>query len=151
MILNFTIGTSGIRAQQVAPEVAPPPANASQETKTPEKDSLSGKQPTQDPRWTNSFSDDNPLIRFVSDQKQIWTSPARIRLEDTEWLVPVAAVSSGLFLTDESLNHSLPNNPTRLHRFDQVRNGGVAALAAASAGFYLVSLKTHDPHQRETG
>lgn len=150
MILNFTIGPSGIWAQQVAPEVATPPANSSQETNPQEKDSTSDKQPGH-PRWTNSFSDDNPLIRFLSDQKQIWTSPARIRLEDTEWLVPVAAVSSGLFLTDESLNHSIPNNPARLHRFDQVRNGGVAALGAASAGFYLVSLKTHDPHQRETG
>src|SRR6266849_8745870 len=37
---------------------------------------------------------------FLLDQKQIWTSPSRIRFSDTEWLAPMAGVTAGLFVTD---------------------------------------------------
>src|SRR5713226_1509904 len=38
--------------------------------------------------------------RFLEDQKQIWTSPARLRFSDTEWLVPLSGITAGLFVTD---------------------------------------------------
>ena len=44
---------------------------------------------------------------FVLDQKQIWTSPARVRSSDTEWLVPLAGISAGLFVTDRDVSQSL--------------------------------------------
>ena len=37
---------------------------------------------------------------FVQDQKQIWTSPRHLRFSDTEWLVPLAGISTGFFMTD---------------------------------------------------
>jgi Capsule assembly protein Wzi/PAP2 superfamily len=91
------------------------------------------------------------LARFFEDQKQIWTSPLRLRLSDAEWLVPVAGLSTAFFLTDPNFSRALPGSPETLHHFQDVRTGGVAALGAASGGFYLWSLHTHDPHQRETG
>src|SRR2546427_2101180 len=36
--------------------------------------------------------------RFVRDQREIWTSPARIRFSDTEWLVPLSGITAGLFV-----------------------------------------------------
>src|SRR5260370_7836924 len=39
------------------------------------------------------------LGRFVDDQRAIWSSPARLRLSDTEWLVPLTGIPAGLFLT----------------------------------------------------
>jgi membrane-associated phospholipid phosphatase len=89
--------------------------------------------------------------RLWQDQKQIWTSPLRLRLTDAEWLVPVAGVTSGLLLTDSSFSKALSNNPGTLSTYKSIRLGGVAALGAASGGFYLWSLHTHDPRQRETG
>src|SRR6266478_869499 len=38
--------------------------------------------------------------RFLEDQEQIWTSPAKIRFSDTQWLVPVSGIAAGLFVTD---------------------------------------------------
>jgi hypothetical protein len=32
--------------------------------------------------------------RFVNDQRMIWTSPARLRFSDTEWLVPLSGIAA---------------------------------------------------------
>src|SRR5260370_37137985 len=40
------------------------------------------------------------LRRFVNDQRAIWSSPARLRFSDTEWLVPLSGITAGLFVTD---------------------------------------------------
>src|SRR5271165_4521686 len=84
--------------------------------------------------------------RFFSDQKEIWTSPARLRWTDAEWLVPVAGITAGMILTDRSFSRSLPNGPKMLHLENEVRTGSVAGLGVASGGMYLWSLHTHDPH-----
>jgi hypothetical protein len=93
----------------------------------------------------------NTAGRLFEDQKQIWTSPLRLRLSDAEWLLPAAGVTTGFLLTDPNFSKALPGSPETLHRFQDVRTGGIAALGAASGGLYLWSLRTHDPHQRETG
>ncbi len=89
--------------------------------------------------------------RFLSDQREIWTSPLRIKFADAEWLVPVAGITTGMILTDASFSRSLSNSPGTLNLFQNMRNGSLAALGAASGGLYLWSMRTHDPHQRETG
>ena len=89
--------------------------------------------------------------RFFSDQKEIWTSPLQLKPADAEWLIPVAGITTGMILTDVSFSRSLSNKPSTLNLFQDMRNGSVAALGAASGGLYLWSMRTHDPHQRETG
>src|SRR6267378_3945346 len=44
---------------------------------------------------------------FLLDQKQIWTSPAKIRFSDTQWLVPLSGITAGLFVTDASFSKHL--------------------------------------------
>src|ERR1700741_3460821 len=39
---------------------------------------------------------------FLLAQEQIWTSPAKIRFSDTQWLVPFSGITAGLFVTDTS-------------------------------------------------
>ena len=104
-------------------------------------------------RWSKTpFTDAGSAgSRLFEDQKQIWTSPFRLRLSDAEWLLPIAGITSAAILTDPSFSKALPNNPGTLHHFENIRNGSLAALGAASGGLYLWSLRTHDPHQRETG
>ncbi|MGB7845731.1 MAG: hypothetical protein WBL63_08970, partial [Candidatus Acidiferrum sp.] len=34
--------------------------------------------------------------RYLLDQKQIWMSPARLRWQDANWLLPLGGVSAGL-------------------------------------------------------
>jgi membrane-associated phospholipid phosphatase len=89
--------------------------------------------------------------RFFSDQKEIWESPLRIKPAEAEWLVPIVGITTGLILTDANFSRSLSNSPGTLNLFQNMRNGSLAALGAASGGIYLWSTRTHDPHQRETG
>src|SRR5712692_1274249 len=50
------------------------------------------------------------LGRFVGDQREIWTSPARLRFSDTEWLVPLSGITAGLFVTDRDFSKHLSQN-----------------------------------------
>lgn len=88
---------------------------------------------------------------FAQDQEHIWTSPAHIRLVDATWLVPLAGVTAGLFVTDKQYSASLPTNPTTISHYKSVSNVGIASLAGAGAAMYLMSFPSHNEHWRETG
>jgi membrane-associated phospholipid phosphatase len=91
------------------------------------------------------------IADFVDDQKQIWTSPAHIRLSDANWLVPLGGITAGLFVTDSQYSASLSHNPSTIKNYKTVSNYGVASLVGAGAGLYLFSFPTHNEHWRETG
>jgi membrane-associated phospholipid phosphatase len=103
--------------------------------------------------WFTTVRNDafTTTAHVFADQKQIWTSPLGLRFPDVEWLLPLAGVTSGAILTDASFSRSLSNNPNQLKDFRDLRQVSLGALGAASAGMYLWSLHTRDPHQRETG
>jgi membrane-associated phospholipid phosphatase len=91
------------------------------------------------------------MTDFVNDQKQIWTSPSRIRLSDANWLVPLGGITAGLFVTDRQYSASLNQNPTTLKHYKSVSNYGIAGLIGGGAGLYLLSFPTHNERWRETG
>lgn len=88
---------------------------------------------------------------FFTDQKAIWTSPPQLRFSDATWLVPLGGLAAGLFATDSDVSRHLNTNPNTLHRYSQVSNYGIAGIAGAGAGLYLLGLTTHNGHARETG
>ncbi len=88
---------------------------------------------------------------LLQDQKQIITSPARVRLSDATWLVPLGGITAGLFATDRQYSASLSQNPSTLRHYRELSNAGLASLVGAGAGLYLFSYPTHNPHWRETG
>lgn len=88
---------------------------------------------------------------FVQDQKQIWTSPAKIRLSDTEWLVPLSGISAGLFVTDSDFSRHLSQNPTTIRHYKTLSNAGVAALVGGAGGMWLLGHASHNDHWSETG
>ncbi len=91
------------------------------------------------------------FIDLFEDQKQIITSPARIRLSDATWLVPLGGITAGLFATDRQYSAALSQNPATLHHYREVSDAGLASLVGAGAGLYLLSYPAHNPHWRETG
>jgi membrane-associated phospholipid phosphatase len=91
------------------------------------------------------------ITDFAQDQSHIWTSPARIRFADATWLVPFAGVTAGLFATDRQYSASLSTNPSTISHYKTISNVGIAGLAGAGAGMYLMSFPTHNEHWRETG
>jgi hypothetical protein len=91
------------------------------------------------------------LTDFAQDQKHIWTGPARIRLADATWLVPLGGLTAGLFATDRDYSRSLSHNPATIQHYKTISNAGIAGLVGAGAGLYLFSFPAHNPHWRETG
>lgn len=91
------------------------------------------------------------LGRFASDQKQIWTSPARLRLSDTEWLIPLSGITAGLFVTDRDFSKHLSQNPATIRHYKTLSTGGVAALVGSGAGMWLLGHASHNEHWSETG
>src|SRR5713226_7785492 len=88
---------------------------------------------------------------FLLDQKQIWTSPSRIRFSDTEWLVPVSGITAGLFVTDRDFSKHLSQNPTTISHYKTLSNAGVGALIGGAGGMWLLGHVRHNEHWSETG
>src|SRR5216684_2840147 len=89
--------------------------------------------------------------RFVDDQKQIWTSPARLRFPDAEWLVPLSGITAGLIVTDRDYSKHLPQNPATISHYKTLSNAGVAALVGGAGGMWLMGRVSHNEHWSETG
>jgi len=88
---------------------------------------------------------------FWFDQKQIYTSPSKIRFSDTVWLVPILGITAGLIQTDGTYSMHLSQNPTTTSRYNNLSNAGLGALLGAAGGMYLLSHATHNEKWRETG
>ena len=88
---------------------------------------------------------------FLQDQKQIWTSPMRLRFSDTEWLVPFAGITTGLLVTDQDVSLHLSHKPTTLSHYNNLSNVGMGALLGGAAGMWLLSYPSRNQHWRETG
>src|SRR6266478_2116004 len=89
--------------------------------------------------------------RFLEDQEQIWTSPAKIRFSDTQWLVPVSGIAAGLFVTDRDFSKRLSQNPTTINHYKTLSNAGVGALIGGAGGMWLLGHVKHNEHWSETG
>src|ERR1700741_5555477 len=89
--------------------------------------------------------------RFLLDQKQIWTSPAKLRYTDLGWIIPAGGFTSMLFFTDKNVSSSISHNPTTVSHYDTISNAGIAALLGGAAGMWLLSYPKHNEHWRETG
>ena len=88
---------------------------------------------------------------FLEDQRQIWTSPVRLRFADADWLVPTAGFAAGLFSTDRDVSTHLSNDPKTISRNKTYSDAGVAALIGGAGAMWLLSYPSHREHWRETG
>ena len=88
---------------------------------------------------------------FLRDQKEIWTSPAKLRFSDTEWLVPLSGLTAGLFVTDRDFSKHLSQSPTTISHYKTLSNAGVGALIGGAGGMWLLGHAAHNEHWSETG
>src|SRR6266851_213726 len=89
--------------------------------------------------------------RFIGDQREIWTSPARLRFSDTDWLVPLSGITAGLFVTDRDFSKHLSQSPTTINHYKTLSNAGVAALVGGAGGMWVMGHVSHNEHWSETG
>jgi len=88
---------------------------------------------------------------FLTDQKQIWTSPAKLRFSDTQWLIPLGGVSAAFFATDATASRHLSNAPITTSRYGTISNAGIAAMLGGPAGLWFLGHIKHNAHWTETG
>jgi capsule assembly protein Wzi/PAP2 superfamily protein len=88
---------------------------------------------------------------FLLDQEQIWTSPAKLRFSDAQWLVPLSGITAGLFVTDTDYSKHLSHSPTTISHYKTVSNAGVGALIGGAGGMWLLGHLKHNEHWSETG
>jgi hypothetical protein len=89
--------------------------------------------------------------RFAADQRDIWTSPAKLRVADADWLLPLGLASAAFFATDTETSKHLSNSPQRLSRANNFSDAAVGALGGIAGGMYMWGELTHDDHKSETG
>src|ERR1700675_2172510 len=140
----------------------PPQAQEQQVAAEKQSSSEAKEREMVHPKPKASMQDQEPVLTaqhglrelgkdFLLDQKQIWTSPARLRFSDTEWLVPLSGITAGLFVTDRDFSTHLSHNPSTISRYKNLSNAGVGALIGSAGGMWLLSHATHNEHWRETG
>jgi len=91
------------------------------------------------------------VLNIASDQKSFWTSPKQIRLEDPQWVLPLAAFSAGLIASDTSIEKRLPTSTMLIQHSQSLSNYGVASLIGTAGTFYFWGRVTQNDHARETG
>src|SRR5438876_7825796 len=133
--------------QPAATETAPASVKESPSSKTdvPAEENSNAVKKTSDGSQTGLVG------RFVRDQREIWTSPAKLRFSDTEWLVPLSGISAGLFVTDRDFSKHLSQNPTTISHYKTLSNAGVGALVGGAAGMWALGHVRHNEHWSETG
>lgn len=93
----------------------------------------------------------NWLKRFADDQRQLWTSPARVRPQDATWMLALGGATAGLLVADHTIMQQNNVSPFNMKRSSDFSNIGVGALVGAGAGLYLWGKMTSDEHREETG
>jgi membrane-associated phospholipid phosphatase len=121
---------------------------------TPEKDapaaaSHSEAQPLESSTAPVNFKS-LPKNLFM-DQKDFWTAPFHMTQKQWEWAFPAILAGGGLILADKRLEKHVPTDPSTVSHAVTASNAGVAALAGAGAGFFLLGQVKSNDQERETG
>jgi hypothetical protein len=119
------------------------------------KEAIPEKKIVTDPSLESAVSPPRSFKRlgkeFLLDQEQIWTSPAKLRFSDAQWLVPLSGITAGLFVTDTDYSKHLPHNPTTTSHYSTVSSAGIGALIGGAGGMWVLGHVKHNEHWSETG
>jgi membrane-associated phospholipid phosphatase len=91
------------------------------------------------------------LKHIIKDQELIWTSPARIQLSDTAWLVPLGGLTAAFIATDRDVSLHISNTQKTQNHYVSFSDYGIAAMAGGAGALYLWGHFTHNDHEREAG
>src|SRR5467141_2182470 len=140
----------------------PPQAEKQQEAKEKQGGPKAEEKEMVQPKQHASMPDQEPVLRsqhgfrelgkdFLLDQRQIWTSPARLRFSDTDWFVPLSGITAGLLVTDRDFSKHLKQNPTTISHYKTLSDAGVGALIGGAGAMWLLGHASHNEHWSETG
>lgn len=88
---------------------------------------------------------------LAEDQKRFWTFPARLRIQDLKWIVPVAGATAGVIASDAWVSKQVPNRPSQLNFSKSVSDYGLYSLIGAAGAAYIFGSISKNDHMHETG
>ena len=93
----------------------------------------------------------NTPAHLLSDQKAIWTSPARLRTHDLRWLVPLAAATGAGIATDHRASTSVVSRDPGFNQANvNASNVLIGGFLAAPVALYGFGHLRNDAHAHET-
>jgi Capsule assembly protein Wzi/PAP2 superfamily len=120
--------------------------------------SVSPPVPTPTPvaQATSNFrpATDSPtgfLRNLGQDQKDIWTSPFKVRTQDLNWIIPLTGLTFGLINADAEITSRITGTSTFSVHANTFSDAGVGLLVGGSGGLYLLGKIKGNDHQKETG
>lgn len=139
-------------AQNTSTTTAPTPKSSSSGA-DPDHPSRKSAPAASDPEapYPASLAPGQFVRNFAADQRDIWTSPFKIKIDDLNWLLPMAGLTAGLINADAELSSRIDPNGSFSSHSSTISNAGLAAAVAAPAGMYVLGKWHGDDHQRETG
>jgi Capsule assembly protein Wzi/PAP2 superfamily len=91
------------------------------------------------------------LKNLAYDQKTIWTSPFKAKIQDLNWLAPMIGFTAGMINADAELSSRIDTTGTFSRHASTISNAGLAAAVAGGGGLYLLGKARSDDHQQEAG
>lgn len=105
-------------------------------------------QPGEDPE-NRLYS---PFTKHViNDQKEFWSAPSHLRVQDLRWMLPASAAIGGTIAADRWMSQQVPGGTNQLHRSKQISDYATYSLIGATGGAFVLGHLTHNEHMRETG
>src|SRR5260370_614974 len=124
--LLFGVGTARVSLAQeqamgpAASETTPAKHNPSSSADAPPEGNVVSK--------TSQRTQTGLVRRFVDDQRRVWTSPAKIRFTDADWLVPLSGITAGPLLSNRDFSKHLLQRPATITPYKRQSNARVGAL-----------------------
>ena len=88
---------------------------------------------------------------LYEDQRDLWTTPFRMKTADWQWTVPLGIVGAGLLASDTAIEKHVSTSPGTSPRAVTFSNAGLATLIGTGGGMFLWGHLVHDEQRRETG
>jgi len=123
------------------------------------QDGAQGKEavPPEKPESPTSFFAPGPADikslpkNLFLDQVEFWTAPAHMGEKQWQWAVPAVIAGAGLIAADNNIEKHVPTSASTVSHGVTASNAGVAALAGAGAGLFVLGHLKGDDHKSETG
>jgi hypothetical protein len=92
----------------------------------------------------------SPFVKhIVGDQKQFWTSPARLRTKDLKWILPAAGITAAFIASDSWWSKQV--NPSHIQTSLHISDYGTYSMIGLTGASFLFGQMTHNDHLGETG
>jgi hypothetical protein len=139
------------------------PQTAQDPAATPDAPAASNPSinPIDDPRDRIFYPGDTESLKplahklfsnIILDQKEIWTSPFRMKSSDAKWWIGLGAVTAALVATDNNSSTLLRNSQGQVRWSGRVSQIGASyTLIPLVLGFYGYGVLRDDPKPREVG